>query len=1593
MKPLKIIDRRLAARDLLALGLCFLFAPEWATGQLITQQPARVVTEYALTSAQDYSNQDPAAWRLLGSNDGGHSWTVLDAQTNQVFKSRSQRRLYPVRNHTAYNAYRLQLEDTIEVALGELELMGPVVGVQSEADLRSEITASGEHPLLAPATQAFDGDPTTKWVDFGTAGATPPWIQCQYTRTNERVLRSIGEFLVVARRKATDNRLQERAPEILSKLVAADRSSIRPLTGYALTSANDAPARDPRDWKLLGSDDGGRSWTVLDERRNESFARRLQRRVFTLSKPAACALYRLRIESIRVPGGVDADSVQLAEIQPIYAAEVPKGPFSIIVSAQGENPPMELAEKAFDGDVRTKWLDFGETGGPSGSNTNRSSWIEWQYLADVGAPVISLRWLRTVRSRPPQPIRLRLEGVAAYWRPDTQTLGLLDDTGFQAFKLEHPIAGIQTGDRVLLEGQPRFDGGIPLALQPQCVRLGPLSTLPEIKADQILAPEDHFLLGTAEGTVEAVSEGPDCTDARLKLENSSGTLVVKMLNGGPTRTSGFPGYQLRAQGVVQVVYNEEGKRVPGLLWVSDPNHVTWGADTAPTKERTAPKEGNTGSEEGQPVTGTHRVYDLIQQQPGKAFPVSIRGVITYIDPGLNYFYVQDGSDGVQVNGLLGAGLAPSLQQEGLYVEVQGVVATNELAVNATGKARVLGRGQMPEPARHSWEYLITGEDFGRWVEIDGVVREVDEHRLILLVGGGKLIVWINELDKREERRLLGSLVRVRGVCAPAVNNRNRRFGIRLLVTSMESLEVLKAVPDDPFDLPLRPIARLMSLGAERGGVGTRLIKTSGVVTYQAPRLLFVQDGEDGLSVSLRKETALEPGERVEVVGFVEPDGLSPKLVQALVRRAGRGSLPPVRPLDLLDTDSSSPDALWGQLEARLLGRSTQGSVQVLELRDIRSDTSFSALFPTNRGTLPPLAIGSRLRLRGVLKAELGDLPDVGQAVTSFLLYGNSPTDVTILEQPTWWTIRHTYWMLAALGSVLFVSLAWVVLLRSQVRVRTSELRSQIEERKQAEEALHVSRARLQLQFDRMPVGCITWSPEFRVTSWNPAAEKIFGYRADEVLGKHPFDLIVPSEARAHVEQVWCRLAGSERDMNSVNGNVTKDGRTILCDWTNVPLRSANGDVLSLLSMVQDVTDRKKAEAELAYERDLLNTLLESVPVVIYFKDRESRFVRYSKSFTQLFRLNDPQELKGKTDFDFFAEDHARHAYDDEQEILRTGKPLVGKIERETHLDGRVTWALTSKMPWRNPEGQLIGTFGVSQNITAIKEAEAKLETAHRDLVRVARQAGMAEVATSVLHNVGNVLNSVNVCSGLIASRLRRSKVSSLVKTVGLLRQHREDLGAFLTMDPKGKQIPTYLEHLAEYLSSEQSGTIEELQNLTRFIEHIKDIVAMQQSYAKVSGVVERVRVSDLLEDALRINAGALERHNVTVVRQYADPVPEVILDKHKVLQILVNLIRNAKYACEESAKCDKAITVRVDNGGGRVKISVVDNGVGIAPENLARIFNLGFTTRKEGHGFGLHNSALAAREVGGALSVQSDGPGEGAIFTLELPIEWKQQHA
>jgi two-component system, NtrC family, sensor kinase len=319
-----------------------------------------------------------------------------------------------------------------------------------------------------------------------------------------------------------------------------------------------------------------------------------------------------------------------------------------------------------------------------------------------------------------------------------------------------------------------------------------------------------------------------------------------------------------------------------------------------------------------------------------------------------------------------------------------------------------------------------------------------------------------------------------------------------------------------------------------------------------------------------------------------------------------------------------------------------------------------------------------------------------------------------------------------------------------------------------------------------------------------------------------------------------------------------------------------------------------------------------------------------------------------------------------------------RVGREKDLRARLNLAR------RDEIGVLACEF--DRMVTSLGEYRAQL-------LGMARQAGMAEVATGVLHNVGNVLNSVTTSADVVTEKLQHSEIPSLGLAADLLAKHREDLATFLTQDEQGRQVPEFLRELSTFLSREQEAMLEEMKTLHASLAHIRQVVEMQQDLAGQKPVLETVDPVKLVEEALRMIAESFERHHIHVERHFG-PVSAASLERHRMVEILVNLLSNAKDALRKVDPADRRLTVAVEmlSGGeaNRLRIVITDNGVGIAAENLSKIFAFGFTTRAEGHGFGLHAAANAARQMGGSLTALSEGEGKGASFILEVPITCAQ---
>ena len=430
------------------------------------------------------------------------------------------------------------------------------------------------------------------------------------------------------------------------------------------------------------------------------------------------------------------------------------------------------------------------------------------------------------------------------------------------------------------------------------------------------------------------------------------------------------------------------------------------------------------------------------------------------------------------------------------------------------------------------------------------------------------------------------------------------------------------------------------------------------------------------------------------------------------------------------------------------------------------------------------------------------------------------------------------------------------------------------------------------------------------------------------------------------------------------------------------LRAARRSRAQLTKTLARLDERTQ---ELAGSLSLVNATLESTTDGIVLIDSTGRIGNYNQQFVRMWGIAEPLAvMQDKQRLMTFMLPFLKHPEKFADKINELAAQPGHESFDVLELADEKVFECCSKP--QQIQGRICGRVWSFRDVSDQKRMQREVEKTHQQLLLASRQAGMAEVATGVLHNVGNVLNSVNISTTLVIEGLAKSKVSRVGQLGELLAQNAGNLAAYVTTDATGSQLPGYVVRLAGHLDQERKTLIKECELIRTNMDHIKDIVAMQQNYAKAFGVVEKLKLVDLIEDALRLNTGALLRHDVQVIRDYQSPDCQITIEKHKLLQILVNLIRNAKYACDESGRTDKQMGIQFSNGGDRVQIKVTDNGVGIPAENLTRIFGHGFTTRKEGHGFGLHSAALAAKELGGSLLVHSDGPQRGAVFTIELPV-------
>ncbi len=350
----------------------------------------------------------------------------------------------------------------------------------------------------------------------------------------------------------------------------------------------------------------------------------------------------------------------------------------------------------------------------------------------------------------------------------------------------------------------------------------------------------------------------------------------------------------------------------------------------------------------------------------------------------------------------------------------------------------------------------------------------------------------------------------------------------------------------------------------------------------------------------------------------------------------------------------------------------------------------------------------------------------------------------------------------------------------------------------------------------------------------------------------------------------------------------------------------------------------------------------------------------------------------------------------ELQIMRTAVKSKLGFDIETvnyRKDGEPYWVEIEARPIKDKNQQVRRYISIENNITDRVNGEIERQKLNEKLVDASRTAGMAEMATGVLHNVGNILNSVNVSTDLIRKQFEKTALANLEKVTLLIAEHENDFGSFVEKDNRGQMIPQYMTKVTGILRREHEMLTTEFQDLAENVDHIKKIISVQQTMAKSSGWWQELLPAELVNHSIVANKAALASQNVKITRDIEMPLPALVSDKHKILQILVNLIKNANDAMQEFGTEDPEIAIRVFQCDDDIVFTVADNGIGISSDNVEKIFSHGFTTKETGHGFGLHSSANAATAIGGTLTVSSDGVGAGAAFHLRIPLDCSPQLA
>lgn len=574
------------------------------------------------------------------------------------------------------------------------------------------------------------------------------------------------------------------------------------------------------------------------------------------------------------------------------------------------------------------------------------------------------------------------------------------------------------------------------------------------------------------------------------------------------------------------------------------------------------------------ITNAANIRSLDPEEAAKHLPVRLHAVATYVFD-VHSCFVQDDSAGI----FIGNGAELPAMTPGDIVEVEGVSEPGEFApIVRPSAAKIVGHSGLPQPVHVTYDELVTGREDSQWIEVSGLVRAVfnepsNNPTLEIVSGGGRLTAFVPSFGKSNPASLVDSQVRIKGVCGSWFNKQRQLFGIRLMVPAREDIFVEKEAPTNALVNSAQPIGNLLRFTPKPQAYERRVKVIGTVILHQVGRALYLEDEQHGLYVQTRQSGQLQPGDRVELLGFPTGGNYTPILEDGVWQKVGSGPEPPPALVNPDEALSGLQDSRLVAIEGRLLDRADNNNGLVLLLEADNCIFSARLESPQSRSSVMALQNGSRLRLTGVCQIEVGDIwrPGAAWRAKSFHILLRSPADIQLLQLPPWWTLQRLLWAVGILVTAVLASLAWAAQLRRKVGHQTTIIRQQLEVAARLKE-------RYEELFENANDMIYMHDLSGRITSLNLAGERVLGRNRDFAMQCSLLDFVAEEQrlpASQWLDHIVDGTAPAVMEWDFVNA---LGGRVRLEISTRLIERE--GRHVEVEGIARDVTEHRRLEKEI-----------------------------------------------------------------------------------------------------------------------------------------------------------------------------------------------------------------------------------------------------------------------------------------------------------------------------------------------------------------------------------------------------------------------------